>query len=307
MKILVTGGAGFIGSHITDAYIAAGNEVVIVDNLSTGKIENVNPKAKFYELDLCSNEALKVVEEEKPAIINHQAAQIDVRISVADPINDIKINVIGLVGLLETGRKNGLKKVIFASSGGTVYGEQDEFPASENHSTWPVSPYGLNKLACEKYLHFYKVQYGIDYVALRYGNVYGPRQNPHGEAGVVAIFVEKMLSGEQPVINGEGKRTRDYVYVDDVVSANLIALNDKASCAYNVGTSVETDVNTIFRNLKEFTNSQCSEEHGPDKPGEQSRVSISPARIERELGWRCNVPLAEGMSKTVEWFRTRNS
>lgn len=307
MNILITGGAGFIASHIVDAYLRDGHEVVIIDNLSTGRRENVNPKARLYELDICSPEAAAVVERERPEVLNHHAAQIDVRVSVADPVSDIRTNVAGLVNLLEAGRKSGLKKVILASSGGTVYGEQQVFPATEEHPTWPICPYGLNKLMSEKYLHYYQVQYGIPYVALRYANVYGPRQSPHGEAGVVAIFIQKMLLGEQPVINGDGKQTRDYVYVGDVVEANRLALLEKAHGAYNIGTRLETDVNAIFRALRECTGAACEELHAPAKPGETQRSSISPARIERELGWQVTVPFADGMRRTAEWFKKRGT
>lgn len=308
MKILVTGGAGFIGSHIVDAYIDDGHEVIVVDNLSTGRTENINPNARFYECDVCSPAARKIIEKECPDVLNHHAAQIDVRVSVSNPVDDIKVNVMGLVGLLEAGRNTGLKKVIFASSGGTVYGEQRVFPATEAHPTWPGSPYGLNKLMCEKYLYYYQQQYTIPYVALRYANIYGPRQNPHGEAGVVAIFLNKMLAGEQPIINGDGKQTRDYVYVKDVVEANCLALNNNdAVGSYNIGTSVETDVNTIFRTLGELTSSSCEEVHGSAKSGEQQRSSISSMRIERELGWKTKTSLAEGMKQTVEWFRRQRT
>lgn len=305
MKILVTGGAGFIGSHIADAYVNDGHEVVIIDNLSTGRRENINPKAKFYELDVASPEVATVVANERPDILNHHAAQVDVRVSVADPASDIRTNVMGLVALMEAGRKAGLKRVILASSGGTVYGEQTFFPATEDHPTWPISPYGLNKLACEKYLYYYQQQYGIPYVALRYANIYGPRQNPHGEAGVVAIFLNKMLSGETPVINGDGRQTRDYVYVGDVVEANLLVLNGRAHRAYNVGTGVETDVSAIFRALSEFSGLKCQKVHGPAKPGEQERSVISHSKILHELGWCPKVSFADGMKLTTDWFRSR--
>lgn len=305
MKILVTGGAGFIGSHIVDAYVADGHDVVVVDNLSTGRRENLNPQARFYEMDICDAHVIDILAKERPDVLNHHAAQIDVRVSVADPMADIKVNVIGLINLLEAGRRSGLSKVIFASSGGTVYGEQREFPATEDHPTWPISPYGLNKLMCEKYLYYYNAEYGIPYVALRYANVYGPRQNPHGEAGVVAIFLNKMLSNEQPMINGDGKQTRDYVYVGDVVEASRMALTERVTGTYNIGTGIETDVNTIFRALREFSGSRCKEVRGPAKPGEQSRSSISSAKISRELGWKPRASFAEGMRLTAEWFKRR--
>ena len=316
MKAVVTGGAGFIGSHIVDAYINDGREVVILDNFSTGKKENVNPKAKLYDVDICDTKVKEIFEKEKPEVLSHHAAQIDVRTSVNDPQFDLKVNLGGFINLLEAGRKNGLKKVVLASSGGTVYGDQEVYPAPETHPTRPICPYGLNKLASEQYLYFYEQTYGIKWAALRYANVYGPRQNPHGEAGVVAIFINKMLAGEQPVINGEGKQTRDYVYVDDVVEANRLVLNFHSplggegqgeGCGiFNVGTGVETDVNAIFQALKEFTGSTCEEKHGPAKPGEQERSSISPKKIEK-LGWKISKPFAAGMKATSDWFMKNRS
>lgn len=306
-KILVTGGAGFIGSHIVDAYVADGHDVVVVDNLSTGKRENINPKAKFYEMDICDSSVARIFEEERPEILNHHAAQIDVRISVADPRRDMNVNLGGLINLLEAGHKNGLKKVVFASSGGAVYGDDGPIPTSETHIAQPISPYGLNKLASEKYLFFYEKVYGLEWVALRYSNVYGPRQNCMGEAGVVAIFIDKMLGGQQPVINGDGTQTRDYVYVGDVVQANRLAIVKGMSGIYNIGTGVETDVRAIFGALRELTASKIDECFGPAKKGEQLRSCISPGKIESELGWRPRTQLYEGIRNTVEWFKMRAS
>lgn len=316
MKLLVTGGAGFIGSHIVDAYINDGHEVIIIDNLLTGRRENINSKAKFYEIDICDPKVLEIFERERPDVLNHHAAQIDVRKSVADPLFDLKVNVGGFINLCEAGRRCGIKKIILASSGGTVYGEQEKFPATEDEPLRPISPYGLNKLASEQYLYYMQHGYKIPWVALRYANIYGPRQNPHGEAGVVAIFIEKMLAGKGPVINGDGKQTRDYVYVGDVVEANRLALSSPSLCkggagrvehgrAYNIGTGVETDVNAIFRALREYCGCRCHETHGPAKQGEQARSVISSAKIERELGWRPTITFAEGMRMTVEWFSRR--
>ena len=231
MKILVTGGAGFIASHIVDAYIGKGHQVFVVDDLSSGRREFVNPKAKFYQADIRDSKKIhEIFVKEKPEIVNHHAAQISVRNSVEDPINDAEINLLGLLNLLEEGRTVGVKKVIFASSGGVVYGEAKKLPTPENyHPLQPLSPYGVTKLASEYYLNFYRETYGIQSIALRYSNVYGPRQNPHGEAGVVAIFALKLLKDEVPIINGDGLQTRDYVYVGDVVSANLKSLEAKIS------------------------------------------------------------------------------
>lgn len=306
MNILVTGGAGFIGSHVVDAYIELGHNVIVVDNLSTGSIENLNPKAKFYQLDIRDDKIEEVFKLEKIDVVNHHAAQMDVRKSVEDPIYDADVNIIGSLKLLQFSVKYGIKKFIFASTGGAIYGEQDYFPADEEHPTRPLSPYGVAKLTIEKYLYFYKEVHGLNYVVLRYANIYGPRQNPHGEAGVVAIFTSKMLRGEQPVINGDGFQTRDYTYVGDVVRANVLALNyDKSSGVFNIGTGLETDVNTLFHKLKNLTGANCEEFHGPAKPGEQRRSVISYNKIYQTLGWKPEVPLDEGLRLTVEFFKNK--
>jgi len=302
MKILVTGGAGFIGSHVVDRYLNEGFEVIVIDDLSTGVEENINKKAKFYKCDICSDEVRQILKKERPDIINHHAAQIDVRFSVNNPLEDIRINLSGLVSLLEEAVKLGVKKVILASSGGTVYGEQEVFPATESHSNKPISPYGLNKFISEKYLYYYWHQYGVPYVSLRYSNVYGPRQNPHGEAGVVAIFSTNMLMDKKVVIYGDGKQTRDYVYVDDVVNANFMAISDKAFGEYNVGTGIEADVNEVFRIIKQITGSNCDETHGEARPGEQLRSSLDCKKIMDQLGWEAKTNLETGLKKTVEWF-----
>jgi UDP-glucose 4-epimerase len=303
LKILVTGGAGFIASHIADAYIAEGHNVVIVDNLSTGFLENINPKAKFYQLDIRSEKLEDIFQKEKFDAVNHLAAQMDVRRSVSDPKFDASVNVLGGLNIFESARKHRVKKIIFSSTGGAIYGEQDYFPADEEHPTRPLSPYGITKLCTEKYLFFYKAIYGINHVILRYANVYGPRQNPHGEAGVVAIFCTKMLKGEQPVINGDGKQTRDYTFVGDVVNANLLALNYNGSNIYNIGTSIESDVNKLFFELRSHLNPSCVEKHAPAKAGEQQRSVISYRKIESELGWKPTVQLEEGLRLTAEYFR----
>jgi UDP-glucose 4-epimerase len=305
MKILVTGGAGFIASHVTDAFVAAGHQVAVLDDMSSGKRENLNPKATFYQVDVRDPGVADVMRRERPEVLCHHAAQMDVRRSVADPVFDAQVNLVGLLNLLEHGRQNGLKRVLFSSSGGAIYGEQDVLPATETHKTEPLSPYGITKLASEKYLFFYAATYGISYAALRYGNVYGPRQNPHGEAGVVAIFAEKMLRGEQPVINGEGVQTRDYVYIGDLVRANLAALTSEFTGAVNLGTGIETDVNTIFRLVRKLCESTALEQHGPAKPGEQIRSVIDASLAQRVLGWRPQVSLEDGLRETVAFFRAR--
>jgi UDP-glucose 4-epimerase len=290
---------------VADAFVAAGHHVSILDDLSSGKREHLNARATFYQLDVRDAAVADVMRQERPEVLCHHAAQMDVRRSVADPIFDAQVNLIGLLNLLEHGRQHGLKRVLFSSTGGAIYGEQDVFPAPETHPTAPVSPYGVAKLASERYLFFYSVAYGISYAALRYGNVYGPRQNPHGEAGVVAIFAEKLLRGEQPVINGDGKQSRDYVYVGDLVRANLAALTAEFVGAVNLGTGIETDVNTIFRHLRTLCGSTAPEQHGPAKPGEQMRSVIDNALAQRVLGWRPQVSLEDGLRETVAFFRAR--
>ena len=303
MKILVTGGAGFIGSHVADALLDQGHIVHILDDLSTGRSENVPPAAPLHAFDIRSHEAAALMEREPFDVLVHHAAQMDVRASVADPSFDADVNVRGFLNLAEAGRKNGLKKILFASTGGAIYGEPDYTPQDEDHPVRPLSPYGITKLCTEKYLYFYQQQHGIDYVALRYANVYGPRQNPHGEAGVVAIFTQRMLKGDQPIINGDGKQTRDYVFVGDVVQANLAALGYDASGVFNVGTGTETNVNELFHTIRDLTGADIPEEHGEAKPGEQQRSVLSYARSKQALGWSPQVDVGEGLARTVDWFK----
>ncbi|MFQ5666318.1 MAG: NAD-dependent epimerase/dehydratase family protein [Candidatus Binatia bacterium] len=305
MRILVTGGAGFIGSHLVDAFLAAGHHVSVVDNFSSGQRHNLNPQARLYQLDIRDAGVADVFQREQPEVLCHHAAQMDVRRSVADPQFDARVNVLGLLNVMEYGRRHGLRRVLFASTGGAIYGEQEAFPAPETHQLAPLSPYGVAKLASERYLFFYSATYGISYVALRYANVYGPRQNPHGEAGVVAIFAEKLLRGEQPVINGDGTQTRDYVYVDDVVRGNLAALHADFAGAVNLGTGIETDVNTLFRHLCTLCDATATEQHGPARSGEQQRSVIDSSLARRVLKWRPEVDLRNGLRRTVAFFRTR--
>lgn len=302
-KVLVTGGAGFIASHISDRYISGGYDVVIVDDLSSGKKENLNPRAKFYEMDIRDKGIAQIFEKERPDIVNHHAAQMDVRRSVSDPVFDADVNILGMLNLLENSVRCNVKKFVFASSGGAVYGEQETFPAAEVHPTNPVSPYGISKLAGEKYLFYYREVHGLDYVALRYSNVYGPRQNPHGEAGVVAIFTTRLLKGEQPIINGDGRQTRDYVYVKDVVEANFQATVRNFCGPANIGTGVETDVNELFVRLVKLSGSNAGEAHGPAKAGEQKRSVIDNRRAKDVLGWTPGHSLDNGLKETVEFFR----
>lgn len=307
MRILVTGGAGFIASHVTDAFVAAGHQVSIIDDLSSGRRENVNPQARLYQMDVQDAAVADVFRREQPEVLCHHAAQMDVRRSVADPVFDARVNLVGLLNLMEQGRQCGLRRVLFSSTGGAIYGEQDVFPAPETHKTEPLSPYGVAKLASERYLFYYAATYGISYIALRYANVYGPRQNPHGEAGVVAIFTEKLLRGEPPIINGDGAQTRDYIYVGDLVRANLAALQSDFTGAVNLGTGVETDVNQMFRGLARLCGSSAAERHGPAKVGEQQRSVIDNALARRVLGWRPEVTLEDGLRQTVDFFRQRQT
>ncbi|OLC80875.1 MAG: UDP-glucose 4-epimerase [Nitrospirae bacterium 13_1_40CM_2_62_10] len=305
MKVLVTGGAGFIGSHLVDRLIQEGHEVVVVDNLLTGKRRNLNKEARFYKQDVQSSRLERVFSRERPLLVMHLAAQVDLRRSVEDPIFDAQVNVLGTLNVLQQAVKYGTRKVIFASSGGAIYGEQDIFPAPESHPIRPLSPYGISKLNGEQYLAYYQRVSGIQHVILRYSNVYGPRQDPEGEAGVVAIFMGKMLAGEQPIINGNGRQTRDFVFVDDVVEANLAAMGKEVQGIYNVGTAEETSINDLFRLLVELTNAGCKELHGPAKKGEQARSVVDISRLRQELGWEPKVPLREGLKRTVEFFRER--
>ncbi|NNE70482.1 MAG: NAD-dependent epimerase/dehydratase family protein [Rhodothermales bacterium] len=305
-KVLVTGGAGFIGSHIADALVGQGREVHILDDLSSGVRENVPDAAKLHVMDVRSEDVASLFAEEKFDLLVHHAAQMDVRKSVTDPRYDADVNVGGLINLMEAGRRAGLKKVVFASTGGAIYGEPEYAPQDEAHPLKPLSPYGIAKLSSEKYLFFYREQYGIDYVALRYGNVYGPRQNPHGEAGVVAIFAERMLAGESTVINGDGLQTRDYVFVRDVVAANMAAVAYDGSGVFNVGTSVETDVNTLWRTLQDLADPEVQPVHGPGKPGEQRRSVLAYGLTKSELGWEPSVNVQNGLRATFEWFRNRS-
>ena len=305
MKVLVTGGAGFIGSHLVDRLVQEGHDVVVVDNLSTGKRKNVNRAATFYKADIQSSRLERVFRNERPSVVMHLAAQMNVRRSVDDPMFDASVNILGTLNVIEQAARHGARKVVFASSGGAIYGEQDIFPAPESHPTRPLSPYGISKLSGEHYLSYYQRVSGIQTVSLRFANVYGPRQDPEGEAGVVAIFIQKMLTGEQPVINGNGRQTRDFVFVEDVVEANLLVMGQGIEGVFNVGTSSETTVNELFAILKEQTKSDCKEVHGPAKKGEQLRSTIDATKLRQQLGWEGKVSLSEGLRKTVDYFSGR--
>jgi len=299
----LTGGAGFIGSHVADQLLARGHEVAVVDDLSSGRKENIPEGAVFYERDIRDGCA-EIFEEFSPHALCHQAAQMDVRRSVREPDFDADVNVLGTLRLLEGCIKHNVQKAVFASTGGAVYGDQREFPAPEDHPQYPISPYGVSKLAGERYLHFYHAQYGLPYVALRYANVYGPRQDPHGEAGVVAIFCGNLAAGRGSTINGSGEQTRDYVYVEDVARANVLALEGDAPSAgaYNVGTGIETSVNELYEILREASGRDLPPTHGAAKPGEQARSSVDPTAAARVLGWRPETDLDTGLEQTLRFF-----
>jgi len=303
MKILVTGGAGFIGSHVAEATIAQGHTVDVLDDLSSGRRENVPTEPTLHVHDIRSTEAAELVADQSYDVLIHHAAQMDVRRSVEAPGFDADVNIRGFLNLMEAGRENGLQTVILASTGGAIYGEPDYTPQDRDHPCRPVSPYGITKLAAEKYLRFYREQHGIRSVSLRYANVYGPRQNAQGEAGVVAIFSRQMITGEQPVIYGSGEQTRDYVYVGDVVRANLAALDHEETGVFNVGTGRETSVNELFRMIRAETGVDVDKAHGSAKPGEQQRSVLGYEDTKQSLGWEPSVSLEEGLSRTVEWFR----
>lgn len=303
MKVLVTGGAGFIGSHVVDAMLAAGHEVVIVDDLTTGRRQNLNPQARFYQLDIRDPELAKVFEHERPEVIDHHAAQMDVRRSVAEPLFDADVNVRGSINLLELARTHGVRKVIYISTGGAVYGEPKYLPCDEDHPIDPICQYGVSKHVVEHYLHVYQYLYGLDYTVLRYPNVYGPRQNPDGEAGVVAIFTGKMLAGKKITINGTGEQERDFVYVADCARANVLALNAGSAGIYNLGTSTGTSVNLLFSTLADIIGYSSGSEFGPPKPGETFKIYLDGSRAKAKLGWSVTVDLMQGLRQTVSHFR----
>ncbi|HJS65928.1 MAG TPA: NAD-dependent epimerase/dehydratase family protein [Nitrospiraceae bacterium] len=305
MKVLVTGGAGFIGSHLVDRLIQEGHEVVVVDNLSTGKRRNLNRAARFFKLDIQSWRLERVFRNERPNVVMHLAAQMDVRKSVEDPVFDAQVNVLGTLNVLQQAVRHGVRKVVFSSSGGAIYGEQEIYPAPESHVTRPLSPYGISKLCGEQYLSYYQRVSGLQVVNLRYANVYGPRQDPDGEAGVVAIFIQKLLNNEQAIVNGNGRQTRDFVYVEDVVEANLAVMGQETQGTFNVGTGEETSINDVLRILVGHTNSTCKELHGPAKHGEQVRSVIDASKIRQELSWEPRTELSEGLKRTIDYFRER--
>jgi len=304
-KIMVTGGAGFIGSHVVELFVSKGYEVVIVDDLSTGRISNLNPFAKFYQMDIRDPKIREVFEIERPDYISHHAAQMDVRRSVAQPLFDADVNILGSINLIECAKEFGVKHFVYISTGGAVYGEPETLPCDENHPINPICQYGASKHTVEHYLYMYNVNYGLNYTVLRYPNVFGPRQDPHGEAGVVAIFTGKMLLGEPVTINGDGEQTRDFVYVGDCARANYLALTtEHKSGIYNIGWGRPTSINEIFTNLAKIINYTHPVSYGPAKVGETRHIYLDASRANRDLDWSPTVSLEEGLKQTVEYFKT---
>ena len=305
MKILVTGAAGFIGSHVADAYMAAGHSVAIMDWEASKKKQNIPAGATVYDMDINSPDVAGVFERERFDVVNHHAAQVSVSLSVREPKLDATINILGILNLLEQCARYGVGKVIHASSGGTVYGPTTKLPATEELPFDASSPYGVSKVAIELYLRVYGMNKGLKFTALRYSNVYGPRQDAHGEAGVVAIFTGKMLQGASPVIHGDGEIVRDYVFVGDVARASVLALGAGDGEGINIGTGVKTTTNGLFRHLKRLTGYAGPENHGPDRPGDLRENYVANGKAKRVLGWEPRVGLEEGLATTVEWFRRK--
>jgi len=310
MKILVTGGAGFIGSNVVDEYINLGHEVIVVDDLSTGFKHNVNPKVKFYEMDIRSNQIEKVFEKEKPDIVNHHAAQISVPVSVQNPQFDTEVNVVGFLNLVQNCVKFKVKKVILISSGGAIYGEADEYPTTENYMPIPLSPYAINKYVCEKYLHFYHHQYGLNYTVLRYANVFGPRQIPHGEAGVVSIFIMNFKENKETYLyafeDEPDGMVRDYVFVKDVVQANVIALKKGDLGAFNIGTNLETTTGKLYREISKQMNVNVEPIRADARPGDIRLSCLNIEKAKNELGWEPKYSLQKGIKETINFFINKN-
>jgi UDP-glucose 4-epimerase len=308
MKILVTGGAGFIGSNIVDRYIAEGHQVAILDNLATGRRENINPAASFYEVDIRDWEGvLAVFERERPQIVSHHAAQMDVRRGVEDPAFDAMTNIVGSIHVCEAALRTGVEKIIYASSGGACYGEPDVIPAPETAAIHPISQYGISKHTVEHYLWLYHHNDGLRYTVLRYANVYGPRQNPHGEAGVTAIFAGMMLRGETPRIFGQGHKTRDYVYISDVVEANVLALTRGDNDIFNIGTGIETTDQEVYDAMAAATGFTKPPIYAPPRKGEIQRTALDCTKARQVLGWTATVPFREGCRLAAEYIRSREA
>ena len=305
-KILVTGGAGFIASHIVDAHINNGDEVLVVDNLSSGNTKNINKKAEFIKLDINDKAGvLKTVQDFKPQIINHHAAHILVGNSVNNPQFDATVNILGFLNIMEAAKDLKVEKVIMASTGGAIYGDK-QTPFDESMREQPLSPYGISKKSAELYLHYYYTQYGISYTVLRYANVYGPRQNAHGESGVIAVFSDLINKDIQPTINGDGLHTRDYVFVADVVKANMLAVESNYCGELNIGTNTELTTNYVFQKIVKEFGKQMKEMHGPDRPGEQITSSLSYKNATKVLGWEPEVNFDDGIRQTIAWYSRNN-
>lgn len=304
MRAVVTGGAGFIGSNLVDALLEEGHEVVAIDNLSTGRRSNLAAAlargARLLELDICDRQALlESFGEVRPEVVFHLAAQIDVRKSTADPAFDARVNVEGTINVLEAARATGARRVVNSSTGGAIYGEGQTLPAPEDHPVAPEAPYGQSKFAAEGYCELFRRLHGLSTISLRYGNVYGPRQDPLGEAGVIAIFCGRLVAGERPTVYGDGRQTRDYVYVGDVVEANLLAANSQATGAFNIGTGVETSVLELIEALEPHAHAPFEPQYAPPRLGEVRHIALDSSRAARELGWRARTTLAEGLEKTL--------
>jgi UDP-glucose 4-epimerase len=307
LRIIVTGGAGFIGSHVADAYLAAGHDVAVVDSLwaqGGGRREHLKDRVHFVHMDIRDQSLERLFSEFKPEVVSHHAAQHSVAISSRDPQYDAAVNVLGLLNVLDNSVKTSVRKVIFASSGAT-YGEPTQMPITETTPQLPTSPYGITKMVAEHYLRFYRAEHGLDFTALRYGNVYGPRQDPSGEAGVIAIFIGKFLAGQGVRIDSDGEQTRDYVYVGDVAEANMLALERGAGGCYVIGTNERTSVNALYRELVAIVGASPPVERAPKRPGDVRDAQFDPALAARELAWMPRTSLREGMQKTVAYFRER--
>jgi UDP-glucose 4-epimerase len=308
MKILVTGGAGFIASHVSEGYLRAGHAVAIVDDLSTGRRENVPAAAKFYQCDITDLQAVEeIVAKERPEIINHHAAQMDVRRSVREPLFDARVNILGALGLLELAVKYEVQKFLYASTGGASYGEVKSVPVDETHATAPICHYGVSKLTLERYLFLYKHLYGLNYTVMRYPNVYGPRQNPYGEAGVVAIFALQMLRGDQPIIFGDGSKTRDYVFIDDIVSANLMLLKNGDGETLNLGWGQPVSDYRIFEEVRTATGYSDNPKYAAVRRGEVGHIALDAGRARAIAGWAPKTSLEEGIARTVNFIRQSNA
>ena len=307
MNILVTGGAGFIGSHIVNTYIEAGHCVTVIDNLTSGRLQFLNPKAKFYEIDILDPKITKVLKSEKINAINHHAAQISVSESLINPLVDANSNIMGTLQLLQCAVSLEIGKFIFASTGGAIYGEQIYFPANEDHPCQPLSPYGISKLSAENYLKFYNEQFGLSTTVLRYSNVFGPHQNPHGEAGVVAIFCERLIKDQKPVICGDGEQTRDFISVRDIAQANLIALDQSCTGTFNVATGNETSVNYLTECLLRVSGKKISADYGSARQGDQSRSVIDYKKFHDGFGWQPKVSLEQGLVETYSFFQNQTT